>query len=78
LAVYSGPYPSPTPDLLVSQQLAWVAVSDHIPVGMRGVSYPHLPGESSPVTRPPCHFGKRFDVFDARTGKHLTSSVTGE
>jgi hypothetical protein len=74
LAVYTGPYPS-GPDLLVGRQLAWVAVSDHVAIDVRAVSYPYGPGRR---IRQPCYFGTRLDVFDARTGKHLTSSVTAE
>jgi hypothetical protein len=75
LAVYTGPYPSATPQPHVNRVLTWVVVRRHFPVDTRAVSYPVPPGHGS-LTRPPCYFGTRYDVFDARTGTHLASSVT--
>jgi hypothetical protein len=77
LAVYTGPYPSPTPRPQVDEVLAWVVVRRHYPIDVRARSFVPPLGTGS-VAPPPCFFGTQYDVFDARTGRHLATSVNDD
>jgi hypothetical protein len=73
LTIYTGPFPSDAPEPRVGRVLSWVVASHHVPSVFRGPR-PLIPGTTTP--RPPCTFVDRFDVFDARTGRHLSTNQT--